>query len=147
MPASVFVEVKGLQELGERLRLMKSEVSLKIGRQAVNAGAQVIKKQAIANAPIWPKPHKLEGVMVPSGNLKKNIVVKKIKSPLVAEYIVTVRGKKKDAYAARYGRLVEFGTVKMAAEPYLRPAFDSKKSEAVEAIKAKLIAGIEKAER
>lgn len=126
---------------------MSSDISLKISRQAVNAGAQIIKKQAISNAPAWPLPHKLEGVIVPPGNLKKNIVVKKIKSPLTAEYIVTVRGKRKDAYAARYGRLVEFGTVKMGPQPYLRNAFESGKGAAVEAIKTKLKAGIDKASK
>lgn len=146
MPVSVTVEVKGLQQLGERLRLMQTNVSLKIAKKAVNAGAQIIKKQAVANAPQWPVAHKLEGVIVPPGNLKKNIVVKKIKSPLVVEYIVTVRGKRKDAFAARYGRLVEYGTVKMAAEPYLRPAFESRKSDAVAAIAATLKEGIDKVE-
>ena len=39
---------------------------------------------------------------------------------------------------AFYARFVEFGTVKMAARPFMRPAFEAKKGEAVDAIKAYL---------
>src|SRR2546427_167402 len=130
MPISTFVRIDGLQQLGERMRSLTQEVNLKIAGRATNAGAQVIKKRAVANAPAWPVAHKLEGVIVPPGNLKKNIVVKKVRSPLTSEHIVTVRGKRKDAYAARYGRLVEFGTVKMSPKPFLRPAFYGGKGEA-----------------
>ncbi len=143
--ASEIVRIEGLDQLGERMRLLGSEVSLKISAKAVNAGAQVIKKLGVAKAPVWPESHKLEGVVVPSGNLKNNIVVKKIKSPLTAEYIVTVRGKRKDFYAARYGRLVEFGTVKMRADPFLRKAYESGKGDAANKIIETLDAGISKA--
>jgi HK97 gp10 family phage protein len=140
--ASVTVSVAGLSELGRNLSELKTAVAQRICRTATNKGAQVVKAQAITNAPAWPVPHKLQGVIVPPGNLKANIVVKKIKSPLTAEYIVTVRGKKKDFFAARYGRLVEFGTVKMAPESYLRKAFDSEKEKAAQTIIAELEAGI-----
>lgn len=40
-------------------------------------------------------------------------------------------GKSKDGYCWRF---VEFGTVKMAARPFLRPAFEAKKMDAVEAM-------------
>lgn len=144
--ATITVEVKGLRELGERMRSLAQEVNLKIARSATNAGAQLVKKQAIANAPAWPVAHMLEGVLVPPGNLKKNIIVKRIaKSALTSEHIVTVRGKRKDAFAARYGRLVEFGTVKMAPESFLRAAFEQEKGFAVGAIKDKLSDGIDKA--
>lgn len=142
MAETVTVSVSGLSELGRNLSELSAAVSQRICRTATNKGAQVIKNQAVTNAPIWPESHKLEGVIVPSGNLKKNIVVKKIKSPLTAEYIVTVRGKKKDFYAARYGRLVEFGTVKMAANSFLRKAYDSEKLTAANTIIDELEKGI-----
>lgn len=143
--ASSFVQIDGLRELGEAMRGLTEEVNLRLSRSATNKGAQFIKELAIAKAPAWPEPHILEGVVVPPGNLKKNIVVKKIKSPLTVEYIVTVRGKRKDAYAARYGRLVEFGTVKMAPNSFLRSSFDKGKAEAAQIIAAELAAGIDAA--
>ena len=46
---------------------------------------------------------------------------------------------------AWYWRFVEFGTVKMPARPFLRPAFEGKKREAVQAIKTRLSERIEQA--
>jgi HK97 gp10 family phage protein len=40
---------------------------------------------------------------------------------------------------AWYGRLVEFGTVKMAARPFIRPAFDAAHKRALEAAQRKFI--------
>lgn len=147
MPVKSTVSVQGLSELGERLKRLGSDVALKHCRAATSAGATVVKKQAIINAPESDEEHMLEGVKVQPGNLKKNIVVKRVtKSEHTSEHIVTVRGKKKDGYAARYGRLDEFGTVKMAAKPYLRPAFDTKKGEALEKIRQTLEKRIIKSE-
>lgn len=147
--ASTTVRIEGLQALGERMRKLALEMNTKIARDATNAAAQVIKKQAIANAPEYFEAHKLEGVVVQPGNLKKNIVVKRVApgraAPLTSQHIVTVRGKRKDGYAARYGRLVEFGTVKMSANPYLRSAFEQEKGFAVQAMIDKLKSGIDKA--
>lgn len=146
----VKVEIKGLSELGEQMRNLSAEMNTKIARSATNAAAQVIKKRAIALAPQYKEPHKLtvggETITVPPGNLKKNIVVKRwTKTSLTSQHIVTVRGKRKDNFAARYGRLVEFGTVKMSPEPYLGPAFEQEKGFAVQAMIGKLRSGIDKA--
>jgi len=49
-----------------------------------------------------------------------------------------------DAY---YWRFVEFGTAKMAARPFMRPAFEAKKGDALEAIKGRLADRIKTYER
>ena len=49
-------------------------------------------------------------------------------------HLVTVRGKRKDGYAARYGRLQEFGTVHHAPQPFLRPAFDKHREKWIRAM-------------
>jgi len=132
------VKVEGLRELGQAMRTLGREVSTKIAGAMTNAGAQVVKKDAIQRAPEHDEPHEVDGVLVQPGNLKKNIVVKKVsknRTPLTSAHIVTVRGKKKDGYAARYGRLQEFGTVHHAPQPFLRPAFDGNRMQAVDAMK------------
>lgn len=127
MPSKVSFKVAGLQELGEALSKLRSDVALKVARSMTGSAAQVVKKEAIRNAPQYEKPHEVDGTLVQPGNLKKNIITKRLtKSSLTSEHIVTVRGKKKDGYASRYGRLVEFGTVKMSPNSFLRKAFDSK---------------------
>lgn len=44
-----------------------------------------------------------------------------------------------------YAQFVEFGTAKMSARPFMRPAFDQNKERAVEVMKATLARGIERA--
>lgn len=142
MATGATVKVEGLRELGEAMSALSSDIANRVSRSATNAGAQVIRKRAQALAP------------VATGNLRKNIIVRRLREPsgrLTQEYIVTVRKGKvtkrqaasglSDAY---YARFVEFGTVKMAARPFLRPAYDAGKTEAVDAIKAKLRDRIEK---
>lgn len=142
--ATTTVRVDGLKELGEALSLLSTDIQNKIARAATNAAAQVIKNEAIRRAPS------------DTGNLRKNIIVKRLPageaSPLTSQYMVTVRqGKltKKQAGSglqdAFYGRFVEFGTVKMPPRPYLRPAFDQKKTDAVDAMKPRLKQRIDKA--
>lgn len=136
--ARTVVKVDGLRELGEAMSALGKEVAQKIAASMTSAAAGVIRKDAIARAPEHDEPHTVDGVLVQPGNLKKNIVRKKVsksKTRLTSEHLVTVRGKRKDGYAARYGRLQEFGTVHHAPQPFLRPAFDSNRMKAVDAMK------------
>ncbi|MBP8101801.1 MAG: hypothetical protein KDG56_14715 [Ottowia sp.] len=77
-----------------------------------------------------------------------------LSGPQKQTFFVTVRqgkqyrnqGKKGNlSQDAWYWRFVEFGTVKMSAKPFLRPAFEGKKMEAVDAIKQRLAERVERA--
>jgi HK97 gp10 family phage protein len=46
---------------------------------------------------------------------------------------------------AFYGRFVEFGTSKMAAQPFLRPAYDAARSKAIDAARKRLNLELNKA--
>lgn len=136
--AKSVVRVDGLRELGEAMRSLGREVATKVATSMTSAAAGVVRKDAIARAPEHDEPHTVDGVEVQPGNLKRNIVRKKVaksKTPLTSVHIVTVRGKRKDGYAARYGRLQEFGTVHHAPQPFLRPAFDNNRMRAVDEMK------------
>lgn len=136
--ARTVVRVEGLRELGEAMRSLGKEVATKVATSMTSAAAGVVRKDAIARAPEHDVPHTIDGVEVQPGNLKRNIVRKKVaksKTPLTSVHIVTVRGKRKDGYAARYGRLQEFGTVHHAPQPFLRPAFDNNRMRAVDEMK------------
>lgn len=144
--------IRGLRELGELMVGLKEEVNQRIANRAVSKGAQFIRDLAKSRAPVLPHETFLyehgEKIPIPSGTLRDNIVsvkVSKSKTALTSEFIVTVRGKRKDKYAARYGRLVEYGTVNFAPEPYLRPAFDSGKETAASIIANELSAGLDRA--
>lgn len=134
MATRTTVKVEGLRELGMAMRALGNDVARRIAVSMTSAAAKVVRDEAVLRAPESEEPHELEGVTVQPGNLKRNIVRKKLsarRTHLTSAHIVTVRGKKKDGYAARYGRLQEFGTVHHAPQPFLRPAFDAKKYQAV----------------
>jgi HK97 gp10 family phage protein len=149
-------KVLGLPELQQRLHKLSAEVAGNIARQAVVAGAGVIKRDARRRAlPIaeeayfasgGDKEHNVDRVKVAPGNVPKNIIMKRMtKTAYSAHYIVTIRGKKKYGYAKRVGSFLEHGTVNQAARPFLGPAL----SENVERIKKvmarRLQAGLKKA--
>lgn len=132
------VKVLGLRELGESMRLMKSEISTKIARGMTNAGAQVVKKAAISNVVASPA--------IDTGSLRDAIIVKRMPkgeatAGLTSEHIVTVRRKasgrktKTKQLTAPHARFVEFGTVNMPPEPFLRPALAENVTKATEAMR------------
>lgn len=149
---TVSVRVEGLRELGERMRRLSDDVNKKVARAATNAGAQVIKKLAIVKAPAGPAS---QTPKVPPNYLKNNIIVRyNRKTRLTSQHLVTVRHKGKgvlptEISASPYsiGVFQEFGTVHHAPQAFLRPAYDSGKMRAVEAIKKRLKQRIDQAER
>jgi len=144
------IRVDGLRALGEAMRKLDKSVSLRAARAATAAGATIIKKAAKKNVKASPS--------VDKGDLLASIISKRLgktEAEFTSEHIVTVRGRgktttKKDGTSsttlgAPHAHLVEFGTVNMPAEPYLRPAFEAEKGNAVTAMAAKLKTAIDKA--
>lgn len=139
------VNIAGLSELRAALRALPQRIARNALRGAVNAGASVIRAEARARAPVYTgevaKGHP------PPGTLKRAIYQKQIaelSSLMNQVFFVGVRhgkkyrnqGKKGDkSQDAYYWRFVEFGTSNMSARPFMRPAFEAKKRDAVEAIK------------
>lgn len=141
MANTLRVQISGLRELGLQMQGLKADVAGRIARAATAAGASVVRKAAQRRVP------------VDTGNLRKNIIIKRLpKDYLASAHIVTVRKGKLTAKQTAagltdgyYGKFVEFGTVKMPARPYLGPAFDSTKQEAANAIVERLSKRIAKA--
>ena len=129
-------EVKGLRELGEAMRLLKAETALKYARAATAAAAGVVKKRAKQNIQSSPA--------VRTRALLNAVIVKRIpksQTQLTSEHIVTVRGRGKRTRkgilqaGAPYANIVEFGSVHMPAEPFLRPALEGHQQQAAEAMR------------
>nr|WP_246753578.1 HK97-gp10 family putative phage morphogenesis protein [Dickeya oryzae] len=115
-------------------KLSKAENN-KVLRDATRAGAEVLKAEVIANAPVR------------TGKMRKNVVVVTQKSRRKGEISsgVHIRGvnpktgnsdnkmKANNPRNAFYWRFVEMGTVNMPAHPFIRPAFDTTQEMAAEA--------------
>ena len=122
-------------------------------RVSVYAGAKVVRDEARARAP--KAVQSLGPNQPPPGTLKRSVIMKHIPelSSLTRQtFFVTVRhgkkyrkqGKKGNlSQDAWYWRFVEFGTRKMRARPFLRPALEARRREAGQAMKDRLSERIE----
>jgi HK97 gp10 family phage protein len=145
-------EVKGAADLVKALEALPDRVARNGLRASVYAGAKVVRDEAKRRAPIAKQSMPNQP---PPGTLHRSVIMKHIRelSSLTRQtFFVTVRhgkkyrnqGKKKNlSQDAWYWRFIEFGTRKMAARPFLRPALEAKRYEAADAIKSRLAQRIE----
>lgn len=151
--ANITVEIEGLKELQAALLELPRKTAKNALRSAVNAGAAVVRKEARQKAPVYTGA--VSAGHPPPGTLKRSVIQKFIKeqsNDFQSTFYVTVRKGKKyrgqgkkanlsqDAY---YAYFVEYGTAKMAAQPFLRPAFEATKEQALQAMLTKLKERIE----
>ena len=92
-------------------------------RPVAQAGAQVLYEEVRARVPMSAKPHKSGKKVYTPGNLRGAIyqAYAQDESSAEASYY-RVSWNKSNAF---YGQFLEFGTAKMAAQPFLRPAYDA----------------------
>lgn len=103
-----------------------------IGARALRKGSEPVRQRAEELAPIdeTQTDHPLkEGMMI-------SIVEQ------AADHWIAKIGPSREGF---YGQFQEFGTVDHAAQPFLIPAFEERKAEAVGIIGSELASGIEKA--
>jgi HK97 gp10 family phage protein len=151
----VEVNIKGLRELNAALNQLPKNIAKNVLRGAIGKGLRLMKNAAIQNAPEMsaadaPKNKDGQPKNMP-GTLKRAIAMRRLARESSAEreyWILYVRrgsrflkdsGKKaggvehygpRDAY---YAKWVEFGTSKMSARSFMRPAFEQTKTQTYEA--------------
>lgn len=135
------VKVRGIDEILKKLHALPTRIQKNVVTGAIRASASAISKEAKLNV------HKDEG------DLKKaiSVVKRKTKDKSLIYFSVVPKSKAmhklQDAKGEKhynYGGLVEFGSSKMAAKPYLRPAFEKKGAEAIEIAKKYMSKRIDK---
>jgi HK97 gp10 family phage protein len=155
------VKLSGLDGVLDTLKSLPPEVVSNRGgpvRAALRKGALVIHKQAMANLQAVVSNATSEGRILSTGLLLKNLVVTRGKAPTTGNgerYLVRVRRKaydgnpitKKQRVGKRVttlktAQLLEYGSSKQRAEPWIRPAFVAKAEQAIKTVEAELINGI-----
>jgi len=150
------VNMTGLNGVLETLKSLPPELVSKRGgpvKTALRKGAQVIFKQAKANLERSVSNASDDGKRYSTGLLLKNLVVTRGKKPLSGNgerYLVRVRRKtyprkgKRPFTTLASANLLEYGSSKQTAEPWLRPAFNSRARESIYTIESELLKAIDR---
>ena len=112
-------------------------------RPAAQAGAQVFYEEVKQRVPVSAKAHKSGKKTYNPGTLRKAIYqafADKESGDGKASYRIS--WNKSHAF---YGRFVEFGTSRMAAKPFLRPAYDAARAKALQAVQERMAEEVNKA--
>jgi len=128
-------EAKGLAELQRAMDELPQKLEKNLVRGAIRAAAKPIADDAKARVPVLQIP---DGRRI-AGALKRSIRARGVNyrgGRLTGG--VTAGGSDKSSKKADtfYARFVEFGTAKMAARPFLRPAIASRTPASIEAFAA-----------
>ena len=123
-------KLTGFKELEKKLNELGVKTGTKVMRQAASAAMNIVVKEARAKAPVGDQSHKTHtGRTVAPGFLSRNIKKFTRVSKSKGTALVFV-GPSSEAY---YGsQFVETGTQYMAAQPWLEPAYESKKGQVVD---------------
>lgn len=154
------VKVEGLAGVLDALKSLPPEVVSKNGgpvRKALRKGALVIVKEARARFSQAVQQAGKTGITDTTGFTEKQIIAKRAKVKAKGErQVVTVRGVPHPGGNVFRGRpiqandiafIMEAGTSKQPATPWLRPAFSAKAPEAISTIERELPAEIAKIAR
>lgn len=113
-------------------------------RPAAQAGAQILYNEVLLRVPVGKRARKTKsGREILPGALKASIyqVFSADNSPKgTATYHVSWNARK-----APHGHLVEFGTSRAPAHPFIRPAYDAKVVQALQAVEARWSEDVRKA--
>jgi len=127
------LEIKGAKELEKVIRMLPRKMGEDVLVRATRSGATIVKNEIKKRAPVGKGPAHPK-----YGRLKNNIKTTKIKQRGGAATIAVHTGK------AYWGSFLEFGTSKMSARPFFRPAFDSRWPKALDKIGERLGINLEK---
>jgi HK97 gp10 family phage protein len=139
-------KLEGVAELKAALAELSNEVATKEGRNANRAAAGVIQKAFKEYAPYRPgvqlKYWKTKGGSKSRdyGDLRDNIRVRLAKAR--KENTITYNVTTGNAF---WGYFLEYGTVNMPAQPWMRPAFDAFVGRATQVQIDRLKVGVERA--
>ena len=114
-------------------------------RPAAQAGAQVFYEEVKQRVPVSAKAHSTKGK-------KQTFTPGTLRKAIYQAFADKESGDGKASYRiswnkshAFYGRFVEFGTSRMAAKPFLRPAYDAARAKALQAVQERMAEEVRKA--
>lgn len=122
------IALEGVDELIAKLNAIGANVNT-LSNKALKAGAEPIFSEMVANAPVR------------TGKAKAELKIGKVKTKNGIKYLL-IGLDKGDISKAFYLKFSEFGTSKMPAKPFMGPAYEQKKTQALENIRKVLKEGL-----
>lgn len=160
-------KVTGLKEFQEKLRAMPQDIARNALRAGVAAMAAVVRKEAQRRAPL--RSGRLRKAIYQVGSRSESNLYRQVFKIRVRTGVRIVKGKKDRSRDAFYWRWIEFGRGPVRAgrgtrvladkesgqffgkevrgvtpRPFMRPAFEAKKGDAIEALRARIQKRIER---
>lgn len=140
------VQVEGFAELDRALAALGPEAT-KVGRAALRGAANDVRDAVKAAAPVGTGSTKKsarnkggDSRSYDYGRLRDNIRVREARAR--ADNTVVMQVTTGNAF---WSRFLEYGTRKMSARPFFRPAWDGSRDGALRTLQTRLGAGIERA--
>ena len=130
------IKISGLKEARAALKLLPDRVQKRVQGAATRSGATVMRAEARRDAPVGDEPSEASKKY---GSLKSNIRIIKLKR--VPKGTTGYRVNTGDAF---WGVILEVGSRFMAARPWFRPAIDRSRDKALDKMRERLAAGIER---
>jgi len=124
------LEVKGMQELLDKLTKLGKKGS-RIENKAILAAAKPILDAAVSTNAFRDR----------TGKGRAGLKINRVKSKGDTKTVL-IGIEKGDISEIFYMKFLEFGTSKMSARPYLGPAYEAHKAEAIEIIKSEFKKGL-----
>lgn len=127
------VSVATQSNLSARLNALPRAMNTRVKREALTAGAELIRAEAAALAP--------RDEQADAPHLADNIVIAPVPKRRVGEQETAVEVGPSGGSGGNdffYGYLQEFGTAKAPAQSFMRPAFDTKAAPALQVILGRL---------
>ena len=127
------ITLKGGDKLLVKLARLTSAEAKKVIRKALREGARPVQQKAKASVP------------VNTGALRKSVKIRAGKRTRKQEVSIWVgTGDQDNLFTGKtfYGGMIEYGTNKMAAQPFMRPAWDTTKIRTQRIIKVRMGRGL-----
>lgn len=139
--AEQFAKLVGFEDLKKKLALLPQQIGRNALRGAVNAGCTPMVEEARRNEMRSNKTGVLQAAIYKKQIPELSSVTQQIFHigwRKGKRYQAVIKGKRTVNLDAYYGMYLEFGTSKMSARPFMRPAFETQKENTIEAVRVYL---------
>ena len=134
--AKVNVKIEGMAELDRKMKKLADKVGADTTEKILFSAAELVTAEVQT---------RVNGIPKVTGNLSRSPVTKMIGRQKAGEPRPSISAI--DRKVAPHAGLVEFGTSRMSARPYFRPAWDGKRGAALEHIKKELAKAVREGTR